>query len=93
MGSLPSNKAIDLIDEAASRLKMEVESLPQPLDRLRRQMSALKVEAGGSESGDGHSAKARAREMQTEIANLEEEDRSMTAQWQQEKKTIEAIQS
>ncbi len=86
------DKAIDLVDEAASRLKMEVESLPQELDILRRRISGLKVELAAIEKETDPATVDRAEGLRQQIADLSEEDSALTAKWQAEKEAIEHIQ-
>ena len=83
------DKAIDLVDEAASRLKMEIESVPTPIDNLERRIIVLEVErvALEREKGDRF-AKQRLPEVEREIAELKEQASSMKAQWQTEREVI-----
>jgi len=87
------DKAIDLVDEAASRLKMEVESLPQELDILRRKISGLRVELASIERETDPATVDRADALRQQIADLGEEDSALTARWQSEKDAIEKIQT
>jgi len=85
------DKAIDLVDEAASRLKMEIESLPADIDRAQRKMTQLQIEKQAlKDSGDQYAAK-RLGEVEEELAELEEKNTSMRAQWLAEKELIETI--
>ncbi len=86
------DKAIDLVDEAASRLKMEIESLPQPIDVLERKIRSLKVELNALQREKDRSAVARAEQMADDIAALEEEANALRARWLSEKDAIESIQ-
>ena len=83
------DKAIDLIDEAASRLRMEIESLPLPIDSLQRRISAMKVELAALNRETDKATKARAEERRVEIAELEEECSELMARWEAEKELIE----
>jgi ATP-dependent Clp protease ATP-binding subunit ClpB len=85
------DKAIDLIDEAASRLKMEIESSPVEIDEVERRIQQLEVErqALGKESDDA--SKARLEALEQELADLNESSSEMKARWQTEKGAIEAI--
>jgi len=67
------DKAIDLVDEAASRLKMEIESVPAEIDDLERAITRLQIEQQAMKMEKGREARARARELAGEIAGLEEE--------------------
>jgi ATP-dependent Clp protease ATP-binding subunit ClpB len=86
------DKAIDLVDEAASRLKMEIESLPQPIDVLERKIRSLKVELNALQREKDKAAVARAEQMADDIAALEEESNALRARWLSEKDAIESIQ-
>jgi ATP-dependent Clp protease ATP-binding subunit ClpB len=85
------DKAIDLIDEAASRLKMEIESVPTEIDEIERRIQQLEIErqALGKESDDA--SRARLEALEGELAELNESNAEMKARWQTEKAAIEAI--
>ncbi len=85
------DKAIDLIDEAASRLKMEIESLPQPIDLLQRQIAGLKVEVHALSRETDKAALERKAKLEEEIANFEEEERELSTRWRAERERLEAI--
>jgi len=85
------DKAIDLIDESASRLKMEIESVPTPIDQLNRRLTTLEVERAALKSEKDRRSKQRLPEVQREIADLNEQIAAMTAQWQQERAVIERL--
>jgi ATP-dependent Clp protease ATP-binding subunit ClpB len=87
------DKAIDLIDEAASRLRMEIESLPQPIDKLERTIRAKKIEVQALNRETDKATIERAQAIREEIANMEEECNELKGQWQTEKSAIEAISS
>jgi ATP-dependent Clp protease ATP-binding subunit ClpB len=83
------DKAIDLVDEAASRLKMEIESVPTPIDNLERRIMVLEVERAALEREKGdRRAKQRLPEVEREIADLKEQASGMKAQWKQERELI-----
>ncbi len=86
------DKAIDLVDEAASRLKMEIESVPTPIDNLERRIVVLEVErvALEREKSDRH-ARQRLPEVEREIAELKEQAHAMKAQWQAERELITTL--
>ena len=87
------DKAIDLVDEAASRLKMEIESVPTPIDQLERRVGTLEVErAALSRENDRH-AKQRLPQAEREIAELKEQISSMKAQWQRERELIAGLRT
>jgi ATP-dependent Clp protease ATP-binding subunit ClpB len=82
------DKAIDLIDEAASRLRIEIDSLPQEIDEVERRITQLEIERQAlSRESDPESQERRAR-VEQEIANLRERSQGMKAQWQGEKQAI-----
>ncbi len=87
------DKAIDLIDEASARLKMEVESLPLPIDERERRITRLEIErtALAREGEGGDSTQARLREVEGELASLREEVAAMRSRWQSERDRISAI--
>ena len=87
------DKAIDLIDEAASRLRMEIESLPQPIDSLERSIRGMKVELQALSRETDKAAIERADAIRNEVAALEEEANEMRAKWMSEKEAIDAIRN
>ena len=87
------DKAIDLIDEAASRLRMEIESLPQPIDSLERSIRGMKVELQALARETDKAAIERADAIRDSIAELEEEANEMRAKWMSEKEAIDAIRN
>jgi ATP-dependent Clp protease ATP-binding subunit ClpB len=87
------DKAIDLIDEAASRLRMEIESLPQPIDSLERSIRGMKVELQALSRETDKAAIERADAIRSEMADFEEEANEMRAQWMSEKEAIDAIRN
>ncbi len=87
------DKAIDLIDEAASRLKMEIESIPTPIDNLERRIVTLEVERAALEREDDRRAKERLPIVQREIAELREQAAGKKAQWQNERALINNLRS
>ena len=85
------DKAIDLIDEAASRIKMEIESKPADIDRLERKIGGLKVELVSIERETDRSAVERARAIQDQIDEIQGELDVLTGRWIRERDVIEAI--
>lgn len=83
------DKAIDLVDEAASRLRMEVDSKPEELDALDRQILQLQIEAEALKKEDDAASKDRLDKLQRELADLTERSREMTAKWQSERDKLE----
>jgi ATP-dependent Clp protease ATP-binding subunit ClpB len=83
------DKAIDLIDEAASRLRIEIDSLPQEIDQLEREIIQLEIERQALQREEDEKSKARLREIEQRIADLTETSSGMKAKWQSEKEAIE----
>jgi ATP-dependent Clp protease ATP-binding subunit ClpB len=84
------DKAIDLMDEAASRLRMEVESKPEEIENLDRRIMQLKIETLALAKETDAASKERLGNIRTELANLEEQSASLTTRWQGEKEKIHA---
>lgn len=82
------DKAIDLVDEAASRLKMEIESVPTPIDNLERKVATLEIEKVALEREHDAAAARRLPEVTRAIAELREQASAMRAQWQRERALI-----
>jgi ATP-dependent Clp protease ATP-binding subunit ClpB len=85
------DKAIDLIDEAASRLRIEIDSLPQEIDQLEREIMQLEIERQALQREEDERSKTRLREIEQRIADLKEQSSGMKAKWQSEKDIIEHI--
>lgn len=85
------DKAIDLIDEAAARLKMEIDSRPSAVDNVERQIMQLEIEREALKKERDKASKDRLGVLENEIANLREELNALTARWQKEKEAIQAI--
>ncbi|MEM6971335.1 MAG: ATP-dependent chaperone ClpB [Pseudomonadota bacterium] len=79
------DKAIDLMDEAASRLRMEVDSKPEELDALDRDILQKQIEAMALEKESDEASKERLAKLRTDLASLEEESRALTARWEAER--------
>ncbi|MDP5361615.1 MAG: AAA family ATPase, partial [Paracoccaceae bacterium] len=84
------DKAIDLMDEAASRLRMEVDSKPEELDALDRQILQLQIESEALKKEDDKASKDRLEKLQKELADLQERGSEMTAKWQAERDKLES---
>jgi ATP-dependent Clp protease ATP-binding subunit ClpB len=82
------DKAIDLMDEAASRLRMQVDSKPEALDELDRRIIQLKIEREALKKETDQASKDRLSKLERELADLEEESRGLTARWQAEKEKL-----
>jgi len=85
------DKAVDLIDEATSALKIEIESMPTELDRAKRKLMQLEIELTTLKKDKSDSAKARKRELEKQIADLNEESSGLEAKWQHEKELIDNL--
>ncbi|MDA3889594.1 MAG: ATP-dependent chaperone ClpB [Allgaiera sp.] len=83
------DKAIDLMDEAASRLRMEVDSKPEELDQLDRQILQMQIEAEALRHEDDAASKDRLEKLEKELAELSEHSAEMTARWQAERDKLE----
>ncbi len=83
------DKAIDLIDEAASRLRMEIESSPEEIDQLRRSVERLKMEEFALEKETDPGSVDRLEKLRADLADREEELRGLEQRWEQEKATLE----
>ncbi|HVV64918.1 MAG TPA: ATP-dependent chaperone ClpB [Rhizomicrobium sp.] len=87
------DKAIDLMDEAASRLRMQVDSKPEELDELDRRVIQLKIEREALRKETDKASKDRLAALEGELGELEEKATSLTAKWQQEKKSVQDVQN
>ncbi|MBA3357634.1 MAG: ATP-dependent chaperone ClpB [Pyrinomonadaceae bacterium] len=87
------DKAIDLIDEAASRLRIEIDSLPQEIDQLERETIQLEIERQALQREEDQKSKARLKEIEQRIADLREASSGMKAKWQSEKEAIEHMRT
>ena len=85
------DKAIDLIDEAASQLKMEIESQPTELDKIERRILQLKIEQQALSKEDDDSSKARLEKINAELADLKTTRDAMHLRWENERNAIEGI--
>ena len=83
------DKAVDLIDEATSSLKIEIDSMPTELDRVKRKVTQLEIEKASLKKDKN--AKQRVEQIEQEIANLKEDSSSLDQQWSREKKLIDEI--
>ena len=83
------DKAIDLVDEAASRLRMEIDSMPAELDEVQRRMMQLEIEREALRKEKDKASKERLQKLEKELADLKEEKNRLSAHWQQEKDTIQ----
>src|SRR5271163_2156731 len=79
------DKAIDLVDEAAAKIKMEVDSMPAEIDTVQRRMMQLQIEVEALKKERDAASKARVTVLKREVAELEESSKGMRAQWLREK--------
>ncbi|MFZ0397184.1 MAG: ATP-dependent chaperone ClpB, partial [Methyloceanibacter sp.] len=86
------DKAIDLVDEAASRLRMQIDSKPEALDELDRRIIQLKIEREALKKESDSASKDRLAKLEKELANLEEEASLLTRRWQEEKEKLAGAQ-
>ena len=85
------DKAIDLIDEAASRLKIEIDSVPTEIDEVERRIQQLEIEQTALKKETDDASKARLTALEEDLANLREEAAELRTRWQNEKEPLEAI--
>ncbi|MFB0536799.1 MAG: ATP-dependent chaperone ClpB [Anaerolineae bacterium] len=85
------DKAIDLIDEAASKLRMEIDSLPSELDEVERKIMQLEIERQALKKEKDKASKERLARLEKELADLKEKSAALKAHWQQEKEAIQAL--
>jgi len=86
------DKAIDLVDEAAARLRMEIDSMPAELDELERQIRQLEIERQALRKEKDPASQARLQTLEGQLAELAEQRNSLRARWDQEKAVITRIQ-
>ncbi|MFC3630136.1 ATP-dependent chaperone ClpB [Paracoccus angustae] len=87
------DKAIDLVDEAASRLRMEVDSKPEELDQLDRQILQMQIEAEALKKEDDAASKDRLERLEKDLSELQQRSAEMTARWQAERDKLESSRS
>ena len=92
-GRFLPDKAIDLVDEAASRLRIEIDSMPTEIDIVTRRARQLEIERVALSKETDEASKARLAHIDEELANLSEQINAMTAQWQAEKEAISKLRS
>ena len=87
------DKAIDLMDEAASRLRMQIDSKPEKLDELDRRIIQLKIEREALKKESDAASRDRLMQLEKELGGLEEESGALTARWLEEKKSVADVQT
>ncbi|MBL9134519.1 MAG: ATP-dependent chaperone ClpB [Verrucomicrobiales bacterium] len=85
------DKAVDLIDEAASRLRMELDSLPTEIDQLERQIMQLEIEQTALRKEKDEASRERLSKLERDLANLKEQSGRLKAQWHNEKAALDAV--
>ena len=85
------DKAIDLLDEASSRLRIEIDSMPQEIDAVERRIMQLEIERTALQKEKDKTAVERRKAIEKELAGLKEKSGGMKAQWQREKETLGAV--
>ena len=85
------DKAIDLVDEAASRLRMQIDSKPEDIDELDRRIIQLKIEREALKRESDPASKDRLKTLETELASLEQQSAQLTARWQAEKEKLTKV--
>ena len=85
------DKAIDLVDEAASRLRIEIDSMPQEIDEVERRIVQLEIERQALQKEKDPASVERRENLERELAELKEKSAGMKAQWQREKETLGAV--
>lgn len=85
------DKAVDLIDEAASRIRIEIDSMPEEIDELERKIIQLEIERQALKKEKDKSAKEKLEKVNNELVNLKEKSKVLKAHWQREKELIDAI--
>jgi len=86
------DKAIDLIDESASRMRMEIDSKPEEIDELDRRLIQLKIERAALQKESDKASRDRLEKLKSEIAELEEKSQALNAEWQSEKSVLAGAQ-
>jgi len=85
------DKAVDLVDEAASRLKIELDSMPTEIDQIERQIMQFEMERQALEKESDEASKARLEKVREEMANLKEKSATLMARWRNEKEIIDVV--
>jgi ATP-dependent Clp protease ATP-binding subunit ClpB len=85
------DKAIDLVDEAAAKIRIEIDSLPTEIDEVKRRSMQLKIELESLRKEKDDAAKERRKAIEAEVSELEAREREMTEQWEAEKQAIAGI--
>src|SRR5205807_9986998 len=92
-GRFLPDKAIDLIDESASRLRIEIDSMPIEIDEVERRIKQLEIERAALKKETDAASKERLDRLERELADLREQGAGLKAHWQQEKECIDRIRT
>ncbi len=92
-GRFLPDKAIDLVDEAASRLRIEIDSMPVEIDEVERRIRQLEIERAALQKETDEASRVRLERLERELADLRESSEAMMAHWRQEKERIDAIRT
>lgn len=84
------DKAIDLVDESASRLRLEIDSMPAELDEIQRRIAQLEIERVALQKEKDEASRERLRTLDKELANLKEHSSALTSKWKQEKEVVDS---
>ena len=87
------DKAIDLVDEAASRLRIELDSLPTEIDQIERRVMQLEIERTALKKESDKASKERLQKLEKDLADLQEQSKKLKAQWQNEKGVVDEIRN
>jgi ATP-dependent Clp protease ATP-binding subunit ClpB len=87
------DKAIDLVDEAASRLRIELDSMPTEIDQIERRIMQLEIERTALKKESDKASKERLGKLEKDLADLQEQSKKLKAQWQNEKSVVDEIRS
>jgi ATP-dependent Clp protease ATP-binding subunit ClpB len=92
-GRFMPDKAIDLVDESASRLRMEITSMPVEIDEINRRVMQLEIEREALRKERDDASRKRLHELESDLANLKEQRDALMAQWERERATIQELSS
>ena len=92
-GRFLPDKAIDLVDESASRLRIEIDSMPVEIDEVDRRIRQLEIERAALQKETDEASRERLERLEAELADLQESSRAMVAHWQREKELIDEIRA
>jgi ATP-dependent Clp protease ATP-binding subunit ClpB len=87
------DKAIDLVDEAASRLRIELDSLPTEIDQIERRVMQLEIERTALKKESDRASRERLQKLEKDLADLQEQSKKLKAQWQNEKGVVDEIRN